>query len=209
MNEQTLRRIETAFWACFQQATHLSDNENIYPHYDSTDDAVSVDEAYTCLTLLMDARQAEKARVGCTVEVIMKRYLTTYELASDEVKCFTEEEDYETAVAQADDWVWHFAPDRDTAIEQHFTQLDAWKMAIDSPPQQEAGLVSKGTAMPQTTEEWKYLAEQYGRRIEQDADTMRDLRIKLNKAQQRAESFRKQLRALESTGLSSTTIIIY
>lgn len=58
----------------------------------------------------------------------MPRYLTTYVTETDKIECFTEQGDYRTAVDNAADWVWQFAPDPETAIKQHFTKLDQWEI---------------------------------------------------------------------------------
>jgi len=55
----------------------------------------------------------------------MNRYLTTADCA-DIVLVFTESDDYKTAIDNAQEWVWQYAPDKETARKQHFDKHDQW-----------------------------------------------------------------------------------
>jgi hypothetical protein len=46
------------------------------------------------------------------------------------VEVFTEQDDYKTALARPDvaDWVWQWASDKQTAINQHLGKLDEWEV---------------------------------------------------------------------------------
>jgi hypothetical protein len=57
----------------------------------------------------------------------MTRYMTAYFLLEDKVEAFTEDEDWKKAQEEAEDFVWQFAPDKETAIFLHFEKLDDWE----------------------------------------------------------------------------------
>lgn len=62
----------------------------------------------------------------------MPRFLTTYNWDDPEAKAFAEHEDWGKAQANADDYVWQFAPDKETAIRQHDAKVDAWREDQDA-----------------------------------------------------------------------------
>jgi len=60
----------------------------------------------------------------------MERFLTYIKENSDEVLCMTENEHVECSNLDHIDWaewVWQYAPDKLTAIEQHFLKHDEWQ----------------------------------------------------------------------------------
>lgn len=61
----------------------------------------------------------------------MNRYLTTYRLDTDSVDVFTIDDDYKTAVYNADEWVWQYAETADQAKQQHITKHDEWMESPD------------------------------------------------------------------------------
>ena len=60
----------------------------------------------------------------------MNRYLTAFSVETETTYVFTEEDlkDIEHPCNWADDWVWQFAPDKDTARIQHDNKMDEWEM---------------------------------------------------------------------------------
>ena len=61
----------------------------------------------------------------------MNRYLTAYTVETGIIEAFTEEEVDSLAhhpSEWADDWVWQFAPDKETACAQHDEKMDEWEM---------------------------------------------------------------------------------
>jgi len=57
----------------------------------------------------------------------MKRFLTTYELETDRIRVFTEQDDYRAAIEAASDWVWQWATSHLMAISQHHDKVDEWE----------------------------------------------------------------------------------
>lgn len=55
------------------------------------------------------------------------RFLTTYSLEKDKVEAFTEEENWEEAQEEAEEYVWQYADNKKQAISQHFDKLDLWE----------------------------------------------------------------------------------
>ena len=73
------------------------------------------------------------------------------------------------------------------------------RMLINHNAEQQAGVTAKGTAMPQTPEEWHYLGELYERGLlEAQAENSR-LRIQLNKQAQRLEKQRRTITGMLET----------
>lgn len=61
----------------------------------------------------------------------MNRYLSAYELETDIVHVFTEDEFHNLDSYPSDwasDWVWQFAPDRETARAQHHAKVEEWEV---------------------------------------------------------------------------------
>ena len=59
----------------------------------------------------------------------MNRYLTILDTSNGnyDVEVFTEKDDYKSAVNRADEWVWQYAINAETAKIQHFVKHDKWK----------------------------------------------------------------------------------
>ncbi len=59
--------------------------------------------------------------------ITQHRFMTALFMDTGEVKAFREGEKWQEAQDLADDWVWQFAPDQETAIAQHDDKIDAWQ----------------------------------------------------------------------------------
>ena len=57
----------------------------------------------------------------------IKRYLTTLTLETNRVRVFTEQDDYKSAVDDADEWVWQYATCHLMAMNQHHAKMEAWE----------------------------------------------------------------------------------
>lgn len=51
---------------------------------------------------------------------------------SSEIVAYAEDEDWRPAQEIAEDYVWQFAPDKETAKAQHFDKVDAWRADLDA-----------------------------------------------------------------------------
>ena len=60
----------------------------------------------------------------------MKRFLTVYQLELDKLSVF-DESNYKDAPEDCSDRVWQFAPDKETAIKQHFQKMDEYEKNPD------------------------------------------------------------------------------
>jgi len=58
----------------------------------------------------------------------MPRFLTTYTVEADQIQVYSESDDISHATDDVSDWVWQWAPDKETARMQHFDKLDEWEM---------------------------------------------------------------------------------
>ena len=56
---------------------------------------------------------------------MLKRYITVVD--SDlEIKCYAEDEDWNDAQNDAEEWVWQYAESKGHAIAQHYLKHDEW-----------------------------------------------------------------------------------
>lgn len=59
----------------------------------------------------------------------MNRYITMYigGFASDNLECYTEDENWKDRLDYAEEWVWQYADSKKQALANHEVKFDQWQ----------------------------------------------------------------------------------